>query len=185
SRQVPYILVPGKLLPPEAAPRQSFLFLADSINLGLRPFHNPVSQRPLRRHLKRFGLAWQETTWVKFVTAFRSTRQVIQRWTNKRACRSSVAVSHKTNKPATDPIPLSFGASPQSNGVAMSHARSKHPPPPLRRDSRQSCYSCHDLSAAFSCGGVSILDSGSMEPPAAGATVSSAPVAVRDLRVRI
>jgi hypothetical protein len=37
----------------------------------------------------------------------------------------------------------------------------------------------------FSCGGVSILDSGRMEPPAARATVSSAPVALRDLRVRI
>ena len=50
--------------------------------------------------------------------------------------------------------------------------KAKHLPPPSRRDSRQSCYSCHDLSAAFSCGSVSILDNRRMESPAARATVS-------------
>src|SRR4029077_1395975 len=125
------------------------------------------------------------TIWVKFATAFQSTHLVMQRWTNKRAYRSSVAVSHQTGKPVTNLPPRSYGVWPQFNGAATSHTRSKHRQPPSRRDSRQSCYSSHHLSAAFSCGGVSILDSWRMEPPAARATVSSAPVALRDLRVRI
>ncbi len=133
------------------------------------------------KELDQFGAP----TVLKFATAFQSTHQVIQRWTNKRACRSSVAVSHKTDKPAPNPALLSFGVWPQFNGAATSHPRSKHRQLPSRRDSRQSCYSSHHLSAAFSCGGVSILDSGRMEPPAARATVSSAPVALCDLRVRI
>src|SRR5215208_2047850 len=116
--------------------------------------------------------------WVKFVTAFQSTHQVIQHWTNKRGCKSFVAVSHKTDNPVPNPTLLSFGVWPQFNGAATSHAPSKHRQPLSRRDSRQSCYSSHDLSAAFSCGSVSILDNGRMEPPAARATVSSAPVAL-------
>ena len=155
------------------------------MNLRLRPCHNPVSQRRTKKHLKHFGFAWQLTISVKFAIAFQSTHQVIQRWTNKPACRSSVAVSHKKDKPAPNPALLSFGVWPQFNGAATSHARRKHRQPPSRRDSRQSCYSSHDLSAAFSCGSVSILDNGRMEPPAARATVSSAPVALCDLRVRI
>src|SRR6476659_553649 len=123
--------------------------------------------------------------WVKFGTAFQSTHQGTQRWMNKRAYRSSVAVSHHTEKPTSNPARRSFGVWPQFSGAATSHARSEHRLPPSRRDSRQSCYSCHDLSAAFSCGSVSILDSGRMEPPAARATLSSAPVALRDLRVRL
>ena len=155
------------------------------MNLGLRLCHNPVSQRRTKKHLKHFGFAWQLTIWVKFGTAFQSTHRVIQRWMNKRAYRSLVAVFHQTDKPTPNPLLRSFGVSPQFNGAAMSQARGKHRQPPSRRDSRQSCYSCHDLSAAFSCSGVSILDSGRMEPPAARATVSSAPVALRDLRIRI
>jgi hypothetical protein len=66
-----------------------------------------------------------------------------------------------------------------------SPARSHNRQPALPRDSRQSCYSRHDLFAAFSCGGFPLLDSWRMELPAAGATGSAAPVALRDLRVRI
>src|SRR5881275_2916922 len=116
---------------------------------------------------------------------FQSTRPVIQGWMNKVACRSSAAVSHGAKQPTANPVYLSFGAQPQSNGAATSHARSKHQQPASRRDSRQPCYSRHDLSAAFSCGGVSILDNGRMESPATRATGSSAPAALRDLRVRV
>jgi hypothetical protein len=66
-----------------------------------------------------------------------------------------------------------------------SPARSHEGDPPRPHDSRQSCYSCHDLFAAFSCGGFPLLDSWRMESPAAGATISTAPVALRNLRVRI
>src|SRR6188472_4098994 len=123
--------------------------------------------------------------WVKFAIAFRLTHQVIQRWTNKRAYRSCEAVSHQSDKRAPNPPLRLFGVWLQFNGAGTLRARSRHRHPPSRRDSRQSCYSRHDLSAAFSCGSVSILDSGRMEPPAARTTVSSAPVALRDLRLRI
>src|SRR5215831_13810463 len=121
----------------------------------------------------------------RFVIAFRLTRQVTQPWMNKLACRLSGAVSHRMEGSLPNQAPLSFGASPQFNGAATSRARSNQRQPVSRRDSRQSCYSGHDLSAAFSCGGVPILDSGRMEPPPARATGSAAPVALRDLRLRI
>jgi hypothetical protein len=66
-----------------------------------------------------------------------------------------------------------------------SPAGSHNRQPALLRDSRQSCYSRHDLFAAFSCGGFPLLDNGRMESPAAGTTGFAAPVALRDLRVRI
>jgi hypothetical protein len=64
---------------------------------------------------------------------------------------------------------------------ARSHERGAMRP----HDSRQSRYSRHDLFAAFSCDGFPLLDSWRMESPAAGATISTAPVALRNLRVRI
>src|SRR5262245_28661007 len=123
--------------------------------------------------------------WVKFATVFRSTRQVILHWTNKLGCRLFAAASHKPDRQTPNPVLLLFGGWPQFNGAAIWHVRSQHRQNLSRRDPRQSCYSCHDLSAAFSCGGVSILDSWRMEPAAARATVSSAPVALRNLRIRI
>jgi len=53
------------------------------------------------------------------------------------------------------------------------------------RDPRQSCRAGHNLFAAFSCGGFSLLDSGRVEPPAARTPGFTASVALRDLRVRI
>jgi len=67
--------------------------------------------------------------------------------------------------------------------TSLAHRHNREPP--LARDSRQSCDSRYDLFAAFSCGGFSLLDSWRMESPAARATGSATPVALRDLRVRI
>ena len=53
------VLSPGKRLPPEARPGHTFLFPRNSMHLGLRPCHNPVSRRRTKKHLKHFGFAWQ------------------------------------------------------------------------------------------------------------------------------
>src|SRR5205085_4722758 len=126
------------------------------MNLELRACHNLALPRRTKKHLKHFDFGSQPTTSVKFDTAFQSTHQVIQRWMNKRGYWSSVPVSHRTHETIPNPARRSSGAWPLFNGAATSTLHSEHRQLPSRRDSRQSCYSCHHLSAAFSCGGVSI-----------------------------
>src|SRR5439155_26128279 len=78
---------------------------------------------------------------------------------NKVGCSSSAAVFHLPESPPTGPVYLSFGAQPQSYGVATWRASCKHLPPLSRRDSSHPCLSRYYFYAAFSCGVVSILDS--------------------------
>ena len=51
--------LPPLKLPRGAPPGHTFPFPRNSINSGLRPCHNPGSQRRTKRHLKHFGFAWQ------------------------------------------------------------------------------------------------------------------------------
>src|SRR4029077_5541173 len=121
----------------------------------------------------------------RFGTVSHSIRQVTRHWTNKPAHMWRVVVFPKASRAVTRPICFCHGGSPQLSGGMTSPEHSHNRQPALTRDSRQPCYARHHLFAAFSCGGFPLLDSGRMESPAAGATGSAAPVALRDLRFRI
>ena len=78
---------------------------------------------------------------------------------------------------------LLLGESRQLNGAMTWRDRGPYQQALLPRDSRQSCRAGHNLFAAFSCGGFSLLDSGRVESPAARTPGFTASVALRDLRV--
>ena len=153
--------------------------------LALRPCQSRTSSLPTSRRPRPFVFAWPSTSLEKFDIVFRLIHQVILRWINKLVCMWRVAVFLKVPGILARPIRFWLGASRQSSGEMTSQVRSHERQPARPHDSGQSCYSCHDLFAAFSCGGFPLLDSWRMESPAAGATSSAAPVALRDLRVRI
>jgi len=153
--------------------------------LALRPCQSRILSLPTSRHPRPFVFGWPLTSSEKFDIVFRSIHQVILRWTNKLVCMWRVAAFPKVPRILARPIRCWLGGSRQSSGEMTWQARSHEGEPARPHDSRQSCYSCHDLFAAFSCGGFPLLDSWRMESPAAGATGSAAPVAVCDLRVRI
>ena len=109
----------------------------------------------------------------------------IARWMNKRAARSCSAGSPRC---LADAIPqgsaLSGPPRPRSGAATSPSARptSAHLP---RRDPRQPGRAGHDLSAGFSCGSFSPLDSRRVESPTARTPGVALPIAVRDLRFRV
>ena len=155
------------------------------MDLELRPCHNPRFATEETPETLRFRVAVNDLGEIRYcfpinssgdltldeqsALAGRSLQPFLTKQTGRDRTRLLSGLGHGHN---------SMGQRRRTSAASTGRCR-------LRRDSRQSFYSCHDLSAAFSCGGVSILDNGRMEPPAARATVSSAPVALRDLRVRI
>jgi hypothetical protein len=120
----------------------------------------------------------------KFDIVYRLTRQVTRHWTNKPGRIWCGAGSPKTLQTLANPIRFWLGEPQQFSGAVISRGRNRHQEV-LSRDSRQSCYFGNDLSVAFSCSSFPLLDSWRMESPATRAASFAAPVALRDLRVRI
>ena len=123
------------------------------------------------------------TVTAKSVIVSRLIHRATPPWMSKRENISRSPVSRPDRQRAMKATNRSPGGSRRLNGATTSriHPQHRH----LRRDSRQSYRAGHDLSAAFSCGGFSPLDSGRVESAPArtsGVTVSAA---LRDLRVRI
>src|SRR2546423_7978494 len=151
--------------------------------LALRPCQSRILSLPTSRHPRPFVFGWPLTSLEKFDIVFRSIHQVILRWINKLVCMWRVAAFPKLPRILARPIRCWLGGSRQSSGEMTSRARSHEGEPARPHDSRQSCYSCHDLFAAFSCGGFSLFDSLRMETPAAGGAGSATPAALRGFRV--
>src|SRR5437868_5092862 len=138
----------------------------------------------MKGRLRQSAFGWPLTSSEKFDIVYRLTRQVTRLLTNKPGRIWCGAGSPKTLQTPANPIRFCLGEPQQSSGAVISRVRTRHHDV-FSRDSRQSYYFGIDLSAGFSCSSFPLLDSWRMELPAARAAGFEAPVALRDLRVRI